>query len=573
MQDSVDARDGDRDGAASRHLGRPVRGGFVMTRTSTRILVAALALASAAFAAAGGCNYAAGVNSNPTGAAAGSTSAGASGTGTAGAAGSSATGMGGSPFTFGNQYMMTGTGGAAPSGPCMNLTCQQSSCRGMGCTVTCQAGQRTTVSGKVYDPAGLTPLYNITVYVPNADLDPISDGPSCDPCDPNTGTSLLSGKPVVFTKTDTSGQFTLGKTSAVDVPAGTNIPLVLQVGKWQRKIILPTVTACQDNAIPDKTLRLPKDSTEGHIPKIALTTGASDAMECLFRKIGIQDPEFTTTDGKGRINLIAGGVIDMKTGLPTATSSFAAMPASGSQKFTPVHPGGGGADWWDSLDNLKKYDIVMHSCEGGDGQYTAANDPTSTKSQQARMALQQYADLGGRVFASHWHTYWFEKGTPDFMSVATFLNPHGNGLPQDRPTDTTIDQTFDKGQALAQWMLNVQGSTVLGTVPIQQNASATEVAMAAGPPISQRWLYAPTQNNTVLFLSATTPIPNATNKSPNACGRVVLSDLHVSAGGTGSDMPNTAFPGGCVTTTLSPREKVLEFMLFDIASCVAPIVQ
>ena len=53
---------------------------------------------------------------------------------------------------------------------------------------------------------------------------------------------------------------------------------------------------------------------------------------------------------------------------------------------------------------------------------------------------------------------------------------------------------------------------------------------------------------------------------------LAILDLHVSAGGDGSDKPNKPFPTGCVTTTMSPREKVLEFMLFDIASCVAPII-
>jgi hypothetical protein len=540
-----------------------------MTRTSSMVwVVLAVALAGAV-----GCNFMAGVKSNgATGAAgAGMGMTGAAGTasGAAGATGAAGTGTGGSPFNFGNQYGMTGAAGTTvQTGPCQGLQCQQSTCQGPGCTVTCPAGSRTTISGTIFDPAGAIPLYNIAVYVNNAPLDAINDGPSCDPCDPTTGTSLLSGKPVTITKTNTLGKFTLGDINSIggDAPAGASIPLVIQGGKWQRQITVPmTVKPCMDNPITDvSVLHLPRSSAEGHIPKFALTTGGSDAMECLLRKIGIADAEFSADDGTGRVNLFGGG---------GGTSSFAAMPTSGSLAFTPVHPLTAGADWWDSLDNLKKYDILLHSCEGTAGVYSAAADPPSVKSPQARMALQQYADMGGRVFASHWHAYWFEKGTPDFMSVATFLNPHGPGLPN--PTDTTIDQSFDQGKALAQWMMGpqVQGSTVLGTVPIAQDASATEVAMAAGPPISQRWIFAPTQNNTVLFLSATTPIPNATTPKPNACGRAVLSDLHVSAGGKGSDTPNTPFPMGCVTTTLSPREKVLEFMLFDIASCVRPIVQ
>jgi hypothetical protein len=415
--------------------------------------------------------------------------------------------------------------------PCVGLACQQSTCKMGNCVQpACAPGTATTLSGKVYDPAGKVPLYNVDVYVPNSALAAYTDGPSCDTCG-----NKLSGDPIVKATTDATGSFKLGD-GTLDVPAGANIPLVMQVGRWRRQVTIANVAACTDNALtadPNLT-RLPRNQQEGHLPKIALTTGGADALECLLRKIGIDDAEFTTEAGAGRVNFFAG---------VGGTNAFDATH-SGAM-FTSVEP------WWNDLANLSKYDMILHSCEG--------TENPKNKSMAAREALKAYADMGGRVFASHWHNYWFEHGPVPWPGIANFH--HQADLPI--PFTATIDTGFPKGMALADWLVNVGGSTTRGELVIQ-GAQHTIDTVGTG----QRWIYS-TMPQSVQYLDQTTPMGGA------ACGRVVLSDIHVSSGAStmteDTSKPTTPFPTGCITTDLTPQEKTLEFMLFDLSSCVVVV--
>lgn len=466
------------------------------------LLVAAISLCLGAFS---GCTCAA--------------APGASGQGGAGAGGA---GSGSSQSTASSDDPTFTTGSSAA---CRHLQCQQ---------VPCEGGAKTTVSGTVFSPKGDVPLYNVVVYVPNAELADLPEGASCDTCD-----ATLSGSPVVSTLTDTKGNFVLE-----NVPVGENIPLVFQVGKWRRQITLAKVDKCVDTPTDPVSTRLPRNKSEGNLPKIALTTGGSDPLECLLRKIGIDDTEFTPEAGSGRVNLFTG----------VNGSKKYADKLNGGADLTPVE------SFWGTVDSLKKYDVVLLACEG-------TPVPTN-KSPEALKAMAAYTALGGRVFASHWHGYWIHEGPDRFPETATFYATEQADLPADGYT-TLIDTSFPKGNDLADWLLNVKASTKRGELLIKGGQVSL---ISNNPELSYRWIYAPKDDTAKPPIPATTQYItfNTPVGKPEAeqCGRVVFSDIHVSFSGANGDVVGQPFPDGCKTSELSPQEKALLFMLFDLSACI-----
>ena len=428
-------------------------------------------------------------------------------------------------------------------GGCQNLVCQQTTCTKGPCQqAACPGDQKTTVSGTVFDPAGRVPLYNVAVFVPNAPLKPLDQGVSCGRCQ----ATIVNA--VTATLSDANGQFTLS-----DVPVGTNIPLVVQVGKWRRAVTIPEVTACSNTALADADLtRLPRNQQEGDLPRIALTTGGDDALECLLRKIGIDDSEFTPESGKGSVNLFAG---------VNGTDRYL-DPLNGGAMFTPVTP------WWDSADNLMKYDAILYSCDG-------TPNPTD-KNAAALQAFQAYVDTGGRVFASHYHNYWLKHAQAPLANIATFVT---NQIALNELT-ADVDVSFPKGAVLADWLLNVGASTQRGTLLVR---GARNTVSAVDGTLAQRWIFSEATHS-LQYLSAQTPVGLPEEQQ---CGRVVFSDVHVSTGiqtptprdrsypGPGDPMLGFPFPTGCMSPTQSPQELAMEFMLFDLSSCIQgpPVIQ
>jgi hypothetical protein len=437
-------------------------------------------------------------------------------------------------------------------------------CVGLQCNVTdCQSKgmQSTAVTGTVLAPNGTLPLFGVNVYVPNSDPGPFESGVQCGSC-----ANELPGSPIVHTVTDEAGKFTLQS-----IPDGDNIPLVITIGKWRRQIKIPKVAACSTQAIPAADTTLPKshddmtaNTTSIDMPQIAISTGSADSLECLVRRLGIADKEITTDQESGKIHLFSdlGATTD---GAGVGTASFEATFAGGSRAFSDSQ-----TLWGTAMDpgKLDNYDIVILSCEAG--------QHVETKPQQAMDHLKSYADLGGRVFLSHWHNIWIEGSTTGnnangsqpavWFKLAQWSNNTDNNGP---PSDTIDEIHNPKGASFATWMQNVVSPpSVRDAVPIQ-SMTGRDTCVQVDTDNVEQWVYWQKDATTQLTQNFQFSTPNE-QPLGQRCGKVVFSDMHVS-GGPLKDTNNIVFPypRSCgMETDLSPQEKALAFMFFDISSCV-----
>ncbi len=408
--------------------------------------------------------------------------------------------------------------------------------------VPCDGGITTTLTGTVYAPNGTEPLYNAIVYVPSTAVLPFTAGVSCNQCGAD-----ITGTPVAKAFTAPDGTFTLQ-----NVPPGTNVPIVIQLGRWRRQITVANVPACSTSAIAASQTRLPRNQGEGDIPLTAIATGNVDALECVLRKVGIDDAEFTRPSNTGRVRIY---------------------------RANGANAGGSTPSWttlWSSLNTLKTYDIVLLPCEGFPD--TDVN-PAGTGTSAPQQNMIDYANAGGRVYATHYSYTWLSNtntaanGPAPWSGTGSFVLDQGH--PADPNTVTgAIDTSFTKGQAFAQWLQAVGALSNVSPPKITMNISRHDMNAVVSP--AQSWITVdpvgappagtyPNYTNAPQHYTFNTPVGVS---AANQCGRVLYSDFHVQNAATSG----VRFPNECTAGALTAQEKVLEFMLFDLANCISPDV-
>jgi hypothetical protein len=403
-------------------------------------------------------------------------------------------------------------------------------------------------------------LAGITVYVPTAAVAPLTDNPgglTAPPCD---SCATLIPATVAQTVTGVDGSFVLS-----GVSAGMTT-IVAQTGRWRRVVSNFMVTANVANPVLDDAIRMPKNQTEGDIPKMALVMGEREALECMLLKIGIDAAEisnFTSSSDTQRIQLFR----------TNGEITVAGTPQGHDDLFGTCTDGSGATCTTSDIGALNEYSAVILPCDSGTAGYTSA--------QLQRM--KNYADAGGRLFMDHLTGDEILKNGPapwNDMTVAKWNNGGMSG---------TLGPAFGKvegGNAAQEefkaWLALWAPPSPSPAVPYPgatwiDTQNPRNDAFSPGPNVTN-WIQGESHNNWSshpdgdysLSFSFETPIETPMT----TCGRVLYNGMHVSQSRTAIDLmsltvPSTlTFPTSCDTTTpLTSEEKALEYQLFQLTAC------
>lgn len=414
-------------------------------------------------------------------------------------------------------------------------------CVGAACTPldSCAGGAKTTVVGNIFAPNGLDPVPRASVWVPLGALPPPPSGPSCDVCvkaPPGAATSTV---------TRTDGFFSLS-----DVPSGESVVVVAELGRF-RRVLRMKVEACKQNVAPPDSgsagVRLPgKDAAFGpddRAPRIAVATGDFDQIECVLKRMGIE--QFDLYNDRGPLGT-----------LPATIGEFAALLED------PV--------------KLATYQILIVNCTQAQFEEALAK-PTVQKN------LEAFVGTGGRLYATDW-AYDVIHQVPEFAPYLCFV-PGGVTGPAPMascpatpamPRDAHSTRAYDTGAQildddLLEWLQRIPAALVNMQVPIRYNfVVINQLGDMAHP--AKTWAQGLAEDPMALPMLSKGIRPLTVTFDYKACGRVHYSTYNTEPSDVVPDTAAARYPMCGSRTTFNPQERLLEYLVFQVAQCIGDVV-
>jgi hypothetical protein len=460
----------------------------------------------------------------------------------------------------------------------------------------CSAGSDTTITGVVYDPAGKNPLPNILVYVPQATVSAFTDGVNPSTPVKDSYATLVTGNPLVSVTTGADGSFSLS-----GVPAGTDVPLVIQAGRWRRQFVISSVAACTTTALYSTAvttvgtdpgdlstsnvtqggssslseygeytmLRFARNQNEGDIPRIAFVTGSADALECTVRKVGIDDSEFT--DPNVGINSTSGSTA-VSSNSPAGRVGLFQRNSGGGAK-APGYSGSGtavssvqtGYALFGSTNLLNGYNVLMLPCAGTADSSLETNGANIADAQN----VASFTNAGGRVFSTHFSS--------DLLNSVSSISGAANWISPVTPSNTStgtaiVNQSSTDSDTMGQWLYGLNGGTKFSVAVSQLRISQTGTN---SPTVNWATLSSALLNGSSTVSSPVVEFsyytPFSASSTADQYGRVFFTDYHVN----NSSSSNAVFPAECTSTmaktsAMSTQEQMLEYSLFQLMNFAIP---
>ncbi len=365
----------------------------------------------------------------------------------------------------------------------------------------CEAGLGA-LAGVVHFPNGTLPVGGALVYVTSPGTEAVRTG-ECGECVDRGG--LLA---VAITGPD-------GRFAFTAVPAGT-WSLVVEKGPFVRATEI-TVGACTTESLPPDRTRLPRNPSEGRIPRIAVVGGPFDRMRTVLDRLGLDGASYTVVD-----------------------------PDDGGD-------GDGGRALFADADRLMSYDLVFVNCgaEIGDA-FGGVTDPAVAANTRA------FLESGGRLYVTDLAYDLLEQTLPpavDFLasggtpaSTAELPDVAQAGIPMDAIEARIVDD------GLAAWLRAV-GATTGGTMRVEGLADGWAVVGSVDESRAQVWV----RGNVSWYEGFSDDIRGGdqplTVTVDAGGGRALFTSYHTIGHGEGSG-------------ELSPQELALAYLVLEIGTCI-----